>query len=411
MAGISSDESQLKELTKVILDKLSEGYWDKLHAIIKERPYLKDSFPGFLLNPEKLIIYIGKNHWGIEYVGALNRLHSDNRDEILPIEIKNYSDSEWLMDEILGINFDGSSFRFTLQDGYIENLFLPTNAADDILSENGWNYAAESMFLGYNIKGINLLEKKHYRFVNCFFYGTDSHGLLTRHIKWMDIFPFEIQKHSRNYKKLMLSFWRDFNNQASRDAEIEYPMPIGFQQEKLVQLNRFVEMYSSERSKETDITRFLSEEENQFILKMAFFAKEIHQELECEWLDQNKKAIRPDFFITNPNGYSDIVEFKLPTIKNSIIVGQENRETFSAEINSYISQTRVYTQYFEDSKNRQYVLENHSVKVLYPKRWLVVGRRWMFGSDEWRAIENEFRDFAIRTYDDLVDGVISQLYS
>ncbi|MNV95547.1 hypothetical protein D3C71_1904470 [compost metagenome] len=100
----------------------------------------------------------------------------------------------------------------------------------------------------------------------------------------------------------------------------------------------------------------------------------------------------------------------MPSLKGSTIVGTENRETFSAEINSYISQTRVYAKYFNDPRNRDHVLYKYGVKVLYPKRWLVVGRRWMFDNDNWREIENEFRDFAIRTYDDLIDGVVSQLY-
>ena len=49
--------------------------------------------------------------------------------------------------------------------------------------------------------------------------------------------------------------------------------------------------------------------------------------------------------------------------------------------------------------------------MLYPKRWLVVGRRWMFSSDDWKKIEHDYKDFAIRTYDDIVDGIRSQLYS
>jgi hypothetical protein len=43
------------------------------------------------------------------------------------------------------------------------------------------------------------------------------------------------------------------------------------------------------------------------------------------------------FFVELPNGYSNIIEFKLPVIQGSIIKGTENRERFSAELSSFIA--------------------------------------------------------------------------
>jgi hypothetical protein len=128
------------------------------------------------------------------------------------------------------------------------------------------------------------------------------------------------------------------------------------------------------------------------------------------WTDRNRKVIKPDFFIENSNGYSDILEFKLPNIKNSTITGIENREAFSAEINSYIAQTRVYSEYFDDPANRQYVKEKYGINVLKPKRILVVGRRYDFNSDDWKIIQNDFSAVEIWTYDDLVATVSAHLY-
>lgn len=234
------------------------------------------------------------------------------------------------------------------------------------------------MMLSYNLAGIDLVEKEHYRLINCFFNGTNLHGLITRHVKWMEIFPYEVVSYDKGISKSKLSFFRDFQNQALRDVQSEFPVPPDLQHDRLVRLNRFVELFSAAYLSELEITSFLAEPENQFILKMAFFAKEVHSELECQWAESKNKAIRPDFFITTPNGYSDIVEFKMPYLKGSAVVGTENRETFSAEINSYISQTRVYAKYFDDPRNREHVLNNYGIKVLYPKRWLVVGRRHMY---------------------------------
>ena len=36
---------------------------------------------------------------------------------------------------------------------------------------------------------------------------------------------------------------------------------------------------------------------------------------------------------------------------------------------------------------------------------------WMFSTDDWKKIQNDFRNIHIITYDDLVDGVRGQLYS
>jgi hypothetical protein len=143
---------------------------------------------------------------------------------------------------------------------------------------------------------------------------------------------------------------------------------------------------------------------------MAFLAKNIYPQCECEWQSESRNNIKPDFFVIKPNGFADIVEFKLPYLKTDNVVGRVNRETFSAEINSYISQTRVYRTYFEDPNNRKWVEEKYNLKINYPKRVLVVGRRWDFPSDEWKSILNDYKDIELMTYDDLVDGVVAQFY-
>lgn len=71
----------------------------------------------------------------------------------------------------------------------------------------------------------------------------------------------------------------------------------------------------------------------------------VHSQVKCEWQSEEKDEIIPDFFVVRANGYADIVEFKLPKVKRNTVVERNNREQFSAEINSYIAQTRVYPLY------------------------------------------------------------------
>jgi hypothetical protein len=47
-------------------------------------------------------------------------------------------------------------------------------------------------------------------------------------------------------------------------------------------------------------------------------------------------------FLFCANGYADIIEIKLPNIKYISIVGKNNREYFNSELNTYMTQTRVY---------------------------------------------------------------------
>ena len=116
------------------------------------------------------------------------------------------------------------------------------------------------------------------------------------------------------------------------------------------------------------------------------------------------------FIEDRANGYADIVEFKLPKVKRNTVVERNNREQFSAEINSYIAQTRVYRSYFEDPNNRRWFEKKYGFKVYKPKRYLVVGRRNDFECDEWIEIKSDYTDVEIVTYDDLVDTVVSQFY-
>jgi len=399
------------QIVNKLIDTLNQNYWLPMWNLLEEKPELKNGFTDFLLNPEKIIVYLGKTHWAIEYVGQ-PKLRNLSAKHKVGIELKDFSisHSDNLLSEIVGIDFNNQGFPMPLLS-YNENLVYPTNDAIDLLSDNGWNFAGQSMIMSINAGELFPSVGESHRLVNSFFYGTDSNGLIVRNIKWLDIFPLEIFDVDENTDEFNFSLWEDLPSRYIKDIAYEYPMPDDYQLTKFSQLNRFVELISSNKTKEVEITKFLELPENQFILKMAFFGKEVHSERECQWQSEERKPIRPDFFVVDPNNYANIVEFKLPELKGSPTVGSINRETFNAQIHSYIAQTGVYEEYFEDPNNREYVKEKYGINVRYPKRILVIGRRWMFDYTEWKRIEHEFRNITIRTFDDLIDGVLSQLYS
>ncbi|PJN52608.1 hypothetical protein PAEAM_45050 [Paenibacillus sp. GM1FR] len=390
---------------------LLKNYWSRLWSLLVEYPDLKKNFTKFLLNPEKVIFYLGKTHWGVEYIGNVNAEEINSKHKV-EVRILDYSNEENLLTDILGIDYSKQSGPVMLLPKYSEDLVYPTNEALDIMFKNGWNFAGQSMQIGFNTSGFELQKGRFHRIVNGFFYGTNNSGLVTRNVKWLDLFPLQIDDMDAEVDEFTFYMWPDLEEVIMHDVQFHYPLPSEFREQKWYSLNRFVELISSKDTSEPQITAFLAEIENQFILKMAFMGKKISPECELEWQTEERKAIRPDFFIEGSDGYSDIVEFKLPNLKNiNSIVGRKNRETFSAEIHSYVSQTRDYAYYFEDPKNREFAEAKHGIKVYYPKRILVMGRRWMLDTPEWKRLEHDYKNIMIKTYDEVIDLVLSHLYS
>lgn len=388
-------------------------YWGHIWKELDRNPELKSTVPAFLVNPTKLIYYVGRTHIGIEYEGPMVKEELD-REPMFEVKVFDYRNVDNLLDEILGISYDDSTLKDIKHPlpQLSKDLYLPTNRAHDALQANRWNFVAQDMIMAFNFPGFRLEAEHSARIIDSYFYDADDKGLKVRHVKWLDLFPCEHRFDvDEDHDGLTVHSFPNPQKQAVVDAHVSLRGVPDFQIDKLRQLNRFVELLCSIDTSEPDITHFLAEPENQFIIKMAFLCNSIYPEKECDWAEPDKKPIKPDFFSEQPNGFANIMEFKLPTFGGTVTTGTKNRETFTAKINSYVSQTRVYEEYFEDPRNREHVKTAYGITVRYPRRYLIVGRRWMFSTEDWKKIQNDFRNLDIITYDDLVDGVRSQLYS
>lgn len=172
-------------------------------------------------------------------------------------------------------------------------------------------------------------------------------------------------------------------------------------------LDEFAQMVSDLTFSEVELTKHLASIENQFILKSYFLANSIFDEIECSWhYDANRAAIRPDFFVVKQDNFADIVEFKLPDIGKSV-VGTENRETFSAKINSYISQVRTYIEYFEENAHREWIKNKYMFNIRYPKGYIVLGRDKDFDIEETKKIIANINNIDMITYDNIIETVIT----
>lgn len=403
------------EWAYVIQKMYIHPYWSYILRFLEENPQLQNNFPSFMLVPEHVHIYLGQTHVVIEYTG---------RDKAEPYvfsgeygmtvhwyQYQNLNGRE-LLDQITGIKFQPVSTNniYLPLIGVVEDLFMHTDDAFAILTKNRWNWDAQSFMTMFGSVGLEFVIGESAILRNCFLYDADEYGLKVRRIRWMEAYPVSLVSENDEIATMEIRF-PDLQKMALEVVTYEYSKPPTKDHRKLEILNRFIELFNGNNVSETDITRFLAQPANQFILVYRFNSSEIHAEKECLWQsDDTRKGIKPDFFVVLPNGFTDIVEFKLPTLKGNSIVGKENRETFSAELNSYIAQTRVYKEYFEDPRNREYVKICYGLNVKYPRCTIVIGRRTTFDNEEWKAIQNDYRDLDIVTYDDLVDLILSFLY-
>lgn len=393
-----------------VVNEFRPNYWNRLREIAETDERLRLTMPGMIVAPEKVVIYLGKSHLAIEYSGPI--VVPAKLNESTMITFRDCSDEDDLIAAMVGMTFKGANWPLPLEpDGTAWNLFIPTTGPTAILmADQGWDFTAEAMSFGLNVGGLALPEGHGFRMINCFFYQAEENRLRTRRVLWADFLPLSISPTDEEISDVIVRF-PELGPMAEADALVCFPHPPSFETERLAILNRFREFIISPNVSEPQITAWLAEPAHRFILLMSLPAVHILHQRECKWIGQPERpAIIPDFFAVRSNGFADIVEFKLPELKGESIVGTINRERFSAEVASYISQTLNYKEYFQESANRQHVLASYGINVEYPKRVLVMGRRWEFENRVWRSVASEYPDLTILTYDDLLDSVSAVLY-
>ncbi|MEM9616593.1 MAG: Shedu anti-phage system protein SduA domain-containing protein [Pseudomonadota bacterium] len=398
------------EIAATIYKEILKVYTGELYRAVSDGEAQVNNVAGFLLKPEIVVIHLGKTHFAIEYYGPEEISELPEKIECQLQTFDHTQTDKDLVEAVLGCKLDGTSPSLPLPS-VIENMMIPNGDSIETLTDLGWNFGADNLNFLLNCGGLELASGRFHRIINAVIFNTEHGDLKTRRIKWVDFIPVvyddsrdDVDSYSTDLGPLMQA--------AKYDKNYVYPSPSknDYKYTKLPQLNRFIEVWGDSANNEPKITQFLESEENRFILTMRFGAKEAHSQLLCEWQSEQRSAIKPDFFVEQPNGFADILEFKLPKLKKSTVVGSSNRETFSAELASMIAQTRVYSEYFDDPNNRSWFENKYGFRVLKPKRYIVAGRRYDFDAEQWRKIQSDFHEVELLTYDDLIDGVVAQFY-
>ena len=181
--------STIKPLVMAFLQELMTRYWGPLYHYVKENPELITTMSGFLLNHEKIIVYVGRTHIAVEYIGPelVTELKAEGRAEI---QYHDYSTEECnLFEKIIGFEYDSNLDVAMPLASFNEDLLFPTNRGWDKLMELGWNFAAQNSFMGMNVPSPEPMKGQFTRIVNGMFFDADETGLKTRRIKWLDFFP------------------------------------------------------------------------------------------------------------------------------------------------------------------------------------------------------------------------------
>lgn len=405
------------ELPSKIEQLIKTELIDKFRDESEKSAEYKENIPGFLINPELIHIYWFKHHIAIMINGdELNKNRTIRKinfqhDFLLDQDSLIFSAITNTKLESEEIN-KSSNALLKIAPFTSDSTFLFAGITASKLLELGWRiegFSPRSCIIFNFMENPTPINQAAF-FQNTFVFVDNGNNVTTRHIKWLSIIPYEL---ILNKNKQISSIKIEKNKLAALikiPTSTKYYIPQDYKKEKFYAINNFIQLWSDKRTKEVDITRFLSKSENQFILSMHFGATNIYPELLCPLEINFNQSIRPDFFIENPDGYCDIVEFKLPFLHKKIIVGQPNRRRFSSWFSEYIAQTRVYKSYFDDKANRQLTKEIHNINLLNPRRVIVIGRRKNFNIEETRTLLSDHNNLRVMSYDDLIDGVVAQLY-
>jgi hypothetical protein len=95
-----------------------------------------------------------------------------------------------------------------------------------------------------------------------------------------------------------------------------------------------------------------------------------HPKPQLPWPDGG--FLEPDFLVQRTDGLFEIFELKTP--QERLVCPKKYRNKFTAKVNEYLSQAQYYSEYFDDSENRNRVKALHSLDVQKsPDMVLVVG--------------------------------------
>jgi len=107
---MASERSFHRDVALSVVNLVLKSYWRPMWDALEKYPALRETVPGFFVNPEKLVLYVGRHHMGIEYLGPISNQRLEDRGR-LNIQVFDYRQNDDLLAEILGIQYEDSTQR------------------------------------------------------------------------------------------------------------------------------------------------------------------------------------------------------------------------------------------------------------------------------------------------------------
>ncbi len=121
--------------------------------------------------------------------------------------------------------------------------------------------------------------------------------------------------------------------------------------------------------------------------------------------------INPDLLIERPDGYFDIVDFKLAGIhKKKLTKASRKRRRFIDYVCEGIAQLSNYEFYFSFEGNQKHALEKFGVKVRNPNLMLVIGNDENYIKQEVEEALRVFKNSKLKIvdYDTLISKFLNE---
>ena len=294
------------EFASFLLQNIGELYWFNMYKIIKEIGIKPKELTGFLINPEMIVLYIGKTHIAMEYYGSeiLNDIKSENLFTVKCFDYSQDSESELtFFDKVIGIKYDSTMSRdikitlFELNEG----LIIPTNRGMDKLVELNWNFDAQDFIMGFNSGGYNVPESQFARLINCVFFDANDSGLITRRVKWMDFIPLKYENNNETNDRFSIDlpyYAKNWEN----DLFYKYPMPEDYKYVKLKKINGFIELFGNKNNIELQITNYIGKVKINSFYLWLFLPKRYTASWNANGKAKIKRQLSPIFSLLSQMG-------------------------------------------------------------------------------------------------------------
>jgi len=380
----------LQSTTSEIKDNVLSIVYDQLILQPELRANLNPAFP----YPHKLRVGIINNCLAVEYIGPNNDneenfisegVYNENLDvyDFLGVEIKHLK----CISMPIQTNIENMSFFLGDSMTYLTDYFYD-------LTQLPYEYLQLNGFVDFSKPTAPIFVS------NTNFFWTDEEGRLKiKHIDFLEIFPRDDDGNVYYHDTSALGNFANFI--------LNYKVPT-YKTKLHGILNEFIEFINLPDITETQITTFLSN--NPEILQLAFGVNELNPQILLEWqYSTEKNNLQPDFLPIRMDGYADLMEFKLPYLKGNPMVGTPERRHPAFEIDTAISQLDTYEEWCSQQVNINWLEKNKGIKILYPRRFLVIGHSKDFSKED-RARLRNIRETTVFTYDEFIEMTRFQLY-